>query len=190
MEFLEASIGHMAATWQNWALIGQSTLILGRRFWKIPSTTWHILFRHMRQSLMANRLYHLWSMCMYRPTQHDMCQKLTCVITRLVHMAKTATCQALNSLCNIWGLYEFTHCRHMADFDRTVHVDWASGRTVLGTFDDKVVTIYQPLGSGALPSSACDQPVTFRRHWTPLGIVIIAILVIISIIVTVVITTL
>jgi hypothetical protein len=41
-----------------------------------------------------------------------------------------------------------TRGRHVVDFHWTVHMDWASDRTVQGTFE-KVVIIFRPLGNGA-----------------------------------------
>ena len=48
----------------------------------------------------------------------------------------------------------------MTYFDKMVHVDWASDRTVQGNFDDKVEIKFQPLGNEAcmLAPVTCLSP--------------------------------
>jgi hypothetical protein len=79
MEFLEASIWNVAATWQtdfnrtvhmDWTLIGRLTLILGRIFWKFPLTpgTYVPVICHVSNAD--------WFVLCMKPTQHATCQEI------------------------------------------------------------------------------------------------------------------
>ena len=105
-------IWHVAATWQNWILIGQSaligysTLIFDRSFWKLPSTS-GIYFPAI--------LSHAdWFVLYMKPTQRATRYKLTWRITWLVHVTPAAMWACVKRWLVCATLYAFMCC-HVAE---------------------------------------------------------------------------
>ena len=103
----------------HWTLIRLSTLILGRSFWKLPLT----------RGIYFPVIYHVsnadWFVPFIKHNQHasvkiDKCNHLNGPRDTRCHVSSDDWAAIFS------GLYELTHGRHVADFDRTVHLDWDS----------------------------------------------------------------